>query len=480
MTAVAAASSGDGVNLGNLFGIASGDAAIGDPLVLVTEGVFEMPKVPTDELAVGDAVFFRTSDGTVTSAASGSTKIGVAVSAAGMPQPVKRMSRRLREPVGPKILVDRGREAGGAGAVFGEAVGALRQSLQAHARQGDDAACVARLELASNGLNRNVRCGRAKPYLIACEGRQLARPRPGVDHRQKDAAGFLVEPVQRPGGQELVAYPAFGEGRALLCLTFLETEIGEGQHQPEPLHAVHGLQHVAKVDKVFVARIGRKVFALDAFKPPLAKVQHIVAGNVANGLVAYHVHEVLHGFLARVFPASELVRAFAKRLVRDQAPIEFQRPSHCYRRFTHSAHKGSRVPHIQFTVFALFDGFDTCKELVLRQLGDLGRWQVAEGPDGSEILGCLETLFCVAGVTGKPGFPALNDVLPRDRGFLLRDGKGVRVQADPDALALFHALIAARHALAQVVSAAPLHDGHGRFPAGGVCGLRGEMCCKTR
>lgn len=139
----------------------------------------------------------------------------------------------------------------------------------------------------------------------------------------------------------------------------------------------------------------------------------------------------------------------------------------------------SRVPYIQFTVFELFDGFEACKIVVLGQLGDLGRWQVAEAPDGGEILGCLETLFRVACVTGKPGFPALNNVLPRDRGFLLRDGKGVRVQADPDALALFHALIAARHALAQVVSAAPLHDGHGRFPAGGVCGLCGEMCCKT-
>lgn len=85
VTAVAAASSGDGVKLGNLFGIASGDAAIGDPLVLVTTGVFELPKVSTDELAVGDAIYFRTSDGAVTGTATGNTKIGVAVSAAGNP-----------------------------------------------------------------------------------------------------------------------------------------------------------------------------------------------------------------------------------------------------------------------------------------------------------------------------------------------------------------------------------------------------------
>ena len=85
VTAEAAASSGDGVKLGSLFGIASGDAAIGDSMVLVTEGVFEMPKVSTDELAVGDAVYFRTSDGAVSSTASGNTKIGIAVSEAGNP-----------------------------------------------------------------------------------------------------------------------------------------------------------------------------------------------------------------------------------------------------------------------------------------------------------------------------------------------------------------------------------------------------------
>lgn len=52
VTAEAAATSGDGVRVGTLFGIASGDAEIGDPLVLVTESVFEMPKVATNDMAV--------------------------------------------------------------------------------------------------------------------------------------------------------------------------------------------------------------------------------------------------------------------------------------------------------------------------------------------------------------------------------------------------------------------------------------------
>lgn len=81
--AAAAATSGDGVKIGTLFGIASGDAAIGDPLVLVTAGVFDMPKVAADDITLGAAIYWRTSDGLVTVTASGNTKVGVAVSAAG-------------------------------------------------------------------------------------------------------------------------------------------------------------------------------------------------------------------------------------------------------------------------------------------------------------------------------------------------------------------------------------------------------------
>lgn len=58
IAATAAATSGQGVLVGNLFGIAAGDAAIGEDLDLVTEGVFNMAKVGTDELAVGDLVYW--------------------------------------------------------------------------------------------------------------------------------------------------------------------------------------------------------------------------------------------------------------------------------------------------------------------------------------------------------------------------------------------------------------------------------------
>ncbi|SEM05407.1 Predicted phage recombinase, RecA/RadA family [Roseovarius azorensis] len=87
MTAAAAASSGDGVLIGSLFGIAFGDAEIGDMLTLATTGVFEMPKPSTDVLAVGDPVYWDDSAGLATSDddTGNNNLIGVAVTAAGNP-----------------------------------------------------------------------------------------------------------------------------------------------------------------------------------------------------------------------------------------------------------------------------------------------------------------------------------------------------------------------------------------------------------
>ncbi|APG48476.1 DUF2190 family protein [Phaeobacter porticola] len=87
VTATAAASSGDGVLMGSLFGIASGDAAIGDNLVLTTTGVFEMPKPSTDDLAVGDDLYWDDANGLVTNDDdTGSNPfIGLAVSVASNP-----------------------------------------------------------------------------------------------------------------------------------------------------------------------------------------------------------------------------------------------------------------------------------------------------------------------------------------------------------------------------------------------------------
>ncbi|MHC0054148.1 DUF2190 family protein [Actibacterium sp. D379-3] len=85
VTAAAAASSGDGVKVGNLFGIASGDAAIGEKLVLSTEGVFDMPKVSANTFDVGALVYWDDTAKVVTSTASGNTRVGLAVTAAANP-----------------------------------------------------------------------------------------------------------------------------------------------------------------------------------------------------------------------------------------------------------------------------------------------------------------------------------------------------------------------------------------------------------
>ena len=87
ITATAAATSGEGVLIGNLFGIAAGDAAIGEDLDLVTVGVFAMPKVSTDVLAVGDAVFWDDTAklATADDDTGNNAEIGLAVTAAANP-----------------------------------------------------------------------------------------------------------------------------------------------------------------------------------------------------------------------------------------------------------------------------------------------------------------------------------------------------------------------------------------------------------
>ena len=87
VTAAAAATSGAGVLVGNLFGIAAGDAAIGEDLDLVTVGVFTMPKVATDVIAVGAPVYWDDSAKLVTTDddTGNNPEVGLAVTAAANP-----------------------------------------------------------------------------------------------------------------------------------------------------------------------------------------------------------------------------------------------------------------------------------------------------------------------------------------------------------------------------------------------------------
>ena len=55
---VAAVTSGEGVLVGSIFGVAQGKAAAGEPVVLVRRGVFELPKATTEAWVVGDPVYW--------------------------------------------------------------------------------------------------------------------------------------------------------------------------------------------------------------------------------------------------------------------------------------------------------------------------------------------------------------------------------------------------------------------------------------
>lgn len=75
--------SGAGVIVGSIFGVANGDALTGDPVVLSTVGVFDLPKKTADDLAVGDPVYWDDANAEVTETATDNTMIGVTIAAAG-------------------------------------------------------------------------------------------------------------------------------------------------------------------------------------------------------------------------------------------------------------------------------------------------------------------------------------------------------------------------------------------------------------
>jgi len=77
-----AVSSGDGALIGNIFGVAAGDAVEGAEVDLVTVGVFTLPKVSTDAIAIGAAVYWDDDAKLITATATDNTKIGVSVATA--------------------------------------------------------------------------------------------------------------------------------------------------------------------------------------------------------------------------------------------------------------------------------------------------------------------------------------------------------------------------------------------------------------
>lgn len=85
VTAPAAVSSGGGVLIGTLFGVALTDAGSGASVEIGTEGVYTLGKTSVLAIAVGDRVFWDNVNGVVNKTATAQVCIGVAVSAAANP-----------------------------------------------------------------------------------------------------------------------------------------------------------------------------------------------------------------------------------------------------------------------------------------------------------------------------------------------------------------------------------------------------------
>lgn len=83
-TPTAAVASGAPALIGKIVGVALGNVAANAEGTFVTTGVFELAKVPADDIGQGTQVYIK-ADGNITSTASGNTLAGKAWSAAGNP-----------------------------------------------------------------------------------------------------------------------------------------------------------------------------------------------------------------------------------------------------------------------------------------------------------------------------------------------------------------------------------------------------------
>ena len=83
LTAPYAVTSGDGLLVGSIFGVASGDAALNDPVETALTGVFDLTKVGSQAWTVGAKVYWDDTNKRTTSVATSNTLIGVATEAVG-------------------------------------------------------------------------------------------------------------------------------------------------------------------------------------------------------------------------------------------------------------------------------------------------------------------------------------------------------------------------------------------------------------
>ena len=79
LTAPYAVSSGDGLLVGAIFGVAAGTAALGEPVEAALTGVYDLKKVASQAWAAGDKVYWDNTAKEATRTTTSNTLIGVAV-----------------------------------------------------------------------------------------------------------------------------------------------------------------------------------------------------------------------------------------------------------------------------------------------------------------------------------------------------------------------------------------------------------------
>lgn len=77
--------SGSGLQIGAIFGVAQGGALSGEDVDITVEGVFELPKVSALAIAVGDKVYWDAATKLVTKTVGSNMAIGASVTAAANP-----------------------------------------------------------------------------------------------------------------------------------------------------------------------------------------------------------------------------------------------------------------------------------------------------------------------------------------------------------------------------------------------------------
>lgn len=85
------AASGDGVLIGSLFGVAAYTAPENSPLEIVTEGVFDLPKMTGETFVQGAKVYWNAAEKKGTSTVSSNSWVGVALQAANTTATIVRL-----------------------------------------------------------------------------------------------------------------------------------------------------------------------------------------------------------------------------------------------------------------------------------------------------------------------------------------------------------------------------------------------------